>query len=45
MSNNDPTQTITLRIQRFNPDIDKKPYLKDYQVAKGAGDDGPGCPP
>ncbi len=24
--------TITIRIQRFNPDADPKPYLKDYQV-------------
>jgi succinate dehydrogenase / fumarate reductase iron-sulfur subunit len=31
MSNNDPTN-ITLRIQRFNPDVDKKPYLADYQL-------------
>ena len=37
MSNNDPTQTITLRIQRFNPDIDKKPYLKNYQVVRSQG--------
>lgn len=37
MSNNDPNGTITLRIQRFNPDVDKKPYLADYQVVLEQG--------
>ena len=37
MSNNDPTSTVTLRIQRFNPDIDKKPYLAEYQVTREQG--------
>jgi succinate dehydrogenase / fumarate reductase iron-sulfur subunit len=32
MTNNDSNGTVTFRIQRFNPDIDKKPYLADYQV-------------
>jgi succinate dehydrogenase / fumarate reductase iron-sulfur subunit len=32
MSNNEPNVTITLRIQRFNPDVDKKPYLSDFQI-------------
>lgn len=29
--------TITIRIQRFNPDSDQKPYLKDYQVELAQG--------
>jgi succinate dehydrogenase / fumarate reductase iron-sulfur subunit len=37
MSNNDPNATITLRIQRFNPDVDKKPYLADFQVVSERG--------
>jgi len=32
MSNNHPISTVTLRIQRFNPDTDKKPYLKEFKV-------------
>lgn len=32
MSTNGKTQTVTVRVQRFNPDIDKKPYLQDFQV-------------
>ena len=32
MSTNGKTQTATVRVQRFNPDIDKKPYLQDFQV-------------
>lgn len=26
-------QTATLRIQRFNPDVDKKPYLDEFEIA------------
>ncbi len=33
MSNNGSQQTATVRIQRFNPDNDKKPYLQDFEVA------------
>ena len=25
-------QKVTVRIQRFNPDVDKKPYLQDYKL-------------
>jgi succinate dehydrogenase / fumarate reductase iron-sulfur subunit len=32
MSTNGKTQTVTVRVQRFNPDNDKKPYLQDFQV-------------
>jgi succinate dehydrogenase / fumarate reductase iron-sulfur subunit len=37
MSNNDQKSTLTLRIQRFNPDVDKKPYLADYQLERERG--------
>lgn len=30
-------QEATLRIQRFNPDIDKKPYLQDFQIQREKG--------
>jgi len=30
-------QHVTLRIQRFNPDVDKKPYLQDFQVQREQG--------
>jgi succinate dehydrogenase / fumarate reductase iron-sulfur subunit len=32
MSNNGSVPRVTVRIQRFNPDVDKKPYLQDFQV-------------
>ena len=32
MSNNGSVPKVTVRIQRFNPDVDKKPYLQDFQV-------------
>jgi len=31
------TQNITIRIKRFNPDMDKKPYWQDFTVAMTAG--------
>ena len=33
MSNNGSQQTATVRIQRFNPDNDKKPYMQGFKVA------------
>jgi succinate dehydrogenase / fumarate reductase iron-sulfur subunit len=30
-------QKATLRIQRFNPDIDEKPYLQDFQIQREKG--------
>lgn len=32
MTTNGTTQTVTVRVQRFNPDVDKKPYLDEFQV-------------
>ena len=32
MSNNGSTRTVTVRVQRFNPDVDKKPYLVEFPV-------------
>ncbi len=32
MSTNGKKRTVTVRIQRFNPDVDKKPYMQDFQV-------------
>ncbi|MCP4428409.1 MAG: succinate dehydrogenase iron-sulfur subunit [Chloroflexi bacterium] len=32
MAGNGRTKTTTLRIQRFNPDVDKKPYLEEFAV-------------
>ena len=29
---NDDFQTATVRIQRYNPDVDSKPYLQEFQV-------------
>ncbi|MFN2173276.1 MAG: 2Fe-2S iron-sulfur cluster-binding protein, partial [Candidatus Promineifilaceae bacterium] len=26
-------ETATVRVQRFNPDIDKKPYLQEFEVS------------
>jgi len=37
MSDNGPTTNITLRIQRFNPDTDKKPRLAIYKVERDQG--------
>jgi len=32
MSNNGSQPTVTVRVQRFNPDIDKKPFLQEYRL-------------
>lgn len=32
MANHNSDQTATIRVQRFNPDIDKKPYLVEFTV-------------
>jgi succinate dehydrogenase/fumarate reductase iron-sulfur protein len=32
MSNNGSVRKIKVRVQRFNPDVDKKPYLQEFQV-------------
>jgi succinate dehydrogenase / fumarate reductase iron-sulfur subunit len=32
MSNNNSERTVTVRVQRFNPDNDKKPHLADFSV-------------
>ncbi|MCA9974147.1 MAG: succinate dehydrogenase iron-sulfur subunit [Anaerolineales bacterium] len=32
MTTNGSSKTVTIRVQRFNPDVDKKPYLKAYTV-------------
>jgi succinate dehydrogenase / fumarate reductase iron-sulfur subunit len=32
MSSNNSTQTVTVRVQRFNPDVDKKPYLAEFSI-------------
>jgi succinate dehydrogenase / fumarate reductase iron-sulfur subunit len=32
MDNNGSTQTVTVRVQRFNPDVDQKPYLQEFFV-------------
>ncbi len=37
MSNNNTQRTVTVRIQRFNPDTDKKPYMQDFQVEMKTG--------
>ena len=37
MSNNHTTSVVTLRIQRFNPDINQKPYLQDFIVEREQG--------
>jgi succinate dehydrogenase / fumarate reductase, iron-sulfur subunit len=34
MTNN---ENVTLRIQRFNPDLDKKPYLQEFQLQRTQG--------
>jgi len=37
MSNNDTQRTVTVKIQRFNPDVDNKPHAQDYQVKMWPG--------
>lgn len=32
MLENNSKRTVTVRIQRFNPDVDRKPYLDEFQV-------------
>lgn len=32
-----PLQTVTMRIQRFNPDVDKKTHMQDFKVEVPAG--------
>jgi len=32
MVNNNSERTVTVRVQRFNPDVDKKPYLAEFSV-------------
>lgn len=32
MSNNGSSQMVTVRVQRFNPDNDQKPWLQDFSV-------------
>ncbi len=32
MSDNNSKQTVTVRVQRFNPDVDRKPYFDEFQV-------------
>ncbi len=32
MTQNGTTRTATIRVQRFNPDVDAKPTLREYQV-------------
>jgi succinate dehydrogenase / fumarate reductase iron-sulfur subunit len=37
MSTNGHRKTATVRIQRYNPDVDKKPYLQSYQIEMRPG--------
>lgn len=37
MSTNGNNRTATVRIQRFNPDTDKKPYLQDFKLKMREG--------
>ncbi len=32
MATNGTTKTAVIRVQRFNPDVDRKPYLKEYTI-------------
>ncbi len=32
MATNGTTRTVTIRLQRFNPDVDKKPVMKEYTL-------------
>lgn len=36
-TSNEHRRTVTIRIQRFNPDREKKPYLKDYALEAKQG--------
>jgi succinate dehydrogenase / fumarate reductase iron-sulfur subunit len=37
MPTNDTERMVTVRIQRFNPDVDKKPRMQDFQIKLTAG--------
>jgi succinate dehydrogenase / fumarate reductase iron-sulfur subunit len=37
MSNNGSVRKIKVRIQRFNPDVDKKPYVQEFQIEPTPG--------
>jgi succinate dehydrogenase / fumarate reductase iron-sulfur subunit len=37
MPTTDSERRVTVRLQRFNPDVDKKPYWQDFQVALKPG--------
>lgn len=37
MSNDNSQRTVTVSIQRFDPDVDKKPHMQDYQVEMTKG--------
>jgi succinate dehydrogenase / fumarate reductase iron-sulfur subunit len=37
MATNGHKRTATVRIQRYNPDVDNKPYLKEYQIEMRQG--------
>jgi succinate dehydrogenase / fumarate reductase iron-sulfur subunit len=37
MSNNGSVPKVKVRIQRFNPDVDKKPYMQEFQVEPTPG--------
>lgn len=32
VAKNGQTQNVTIRVQRFNPDVNKKPYLASYEI-------------
>jgi len=32
VANHEPTQKATIRVQRFNPDVDPKPYLATFEI-------------
>lgn len=37
MATNGSVPTVTIRIQRFNPDVDKKPYLQEFRIKAPPG--------
>ncbi len=37
MSTNGATPQVTIRIQRFNPDVDRKPYLQEFSIVATQG--------
>ena len=37
MTNNGHRTTATVRIQRYNPDVDRKPYMQDFTVEMRQG--------